>query len=85
MRVAILPSGSLLVDTTPGDDEASVATQTIGETGHHILVKGGDAPRYAAKPGLLLYSRLGDLFAWTSVGVTLLLLAVQRVRHATVA
>jgi apolipoprotein N-acyltransferase len=30
------------------------------------------------------YTRLGDLFAWASVGVTLLLVAARRVRQATV-
>ena len=42
---------------------SNVAMQTIGAAEHHVLVKGGDAPRYAAKPGLLLYARLGELFA----------------------
>ena len=49
--------------TGPGTDEGSVAVQTIGGSEHHILVKGGEAPRYAAKPGLLLYSHVGQLFA----------------------
>jgi len=48
--------------TGPGDDEHAVAFQTIGEAGHHVLV-GGDAPRYAAKPGILLYSLRGQVFA----------------------
>jgi Tol biopolymer transport system component len=52
--------------TGPGDDEHDVVMQTIGSAEHHVLVKGADAPRYAAKPGLLLYTHLGDLFtvAW---------------------
>ena len=49
--------------TGPGDDEHHVAMQTIGTTEHHVLVKGGDAPRYAEKIGSLLYTHLGELFA----------------------
>jgi serine/threonine-protein kinase len=49
--------------TGPGTDEHSIDVQTIGAAEHHVLVKGGNAPRYAAKPGLLLYSHLGELFA----------------------
>ena len=49
--------------TGPGDDEHDVAMQTIDAAEHHVLVKGGDAPRYVAKLGLLLYGRLGELFA----------------------
>jgi len=49
--------------TGPGDDEHNVAMQTIGASEHHVVVKGGDAPRYAATPGILLYSHVGDLFA----------------------
>jgi len=58
-------TGTLLfaVWTGPGNDEHDVAVQTIGATEHRVLVKGGDAPRYAAKPGFLLYARLGELFA----------------------
>ena len=48
--------------TGPGDDEHQVAMQTIGAAEHYVLVRGGDAPRYAAKPGLLLYTHLGELF-----------------------
>jgi len=48
--------------TGPGDDEHHVAMQTIGTAEHHVLVRGGDAPRYAATLGLLLYTRLGELF-----------------------
>jgi len=51
--------------TGPGNDEHSVAVKEIGATDHHVLVKGGDAPRYSAKLGMLLYKRLGDLFAVT--------------------
>jgi serine/threonine-protein kinase len=49
--------------TGPGNDEHSVAIQEIGGKEHHVLVKGGDAPRYLPKLGLLIYARLGDLFA----------------------
>ena len=49
--------------TGPGDDEQSIAVQTIGTRGHRVLVKGADAPRYASRPGLLFYSHLGELFA----------------------
>jgi len=49
--------------TGPGNDETLIGMQTIGAPEHHVLVKGGDAPRYAAAPGLLLYARLGELFA----------------------
>jgi serine/threonine-protein kinase len=49
--------------TGPGDDEHHVAMQTIGAAGHHLLVKGGDAPRYAAKIESLLYTHGGELFA----------------------
>jgi serine/threonine-protein kinase len=49
--------------TGPGIDEGNVAMQTIGAAEHHVLVKGGDAPRYAPQPELLLYVRLGELFA----------------------
>jgi Tol biopolymer transport system component len=49
--------------TGPGNDDDNVAIQTIGAAGHHVLVKAGDAPRYAATPGLLLYVHLGELFA----------------------
>jgi serine/threonine-protein kinase len=48
--------------TGPGDDEHLVATQTIGAAEHHVLVNGGDAPRYAAKIESLLYTHLGELF-----------------------
>ena len=59
--------------TGPGVDEASVAVQTIGTPGHHVLVKGANAPRYAAKPGLLLYTHIGELFAvpWQPSDTTL--------------
>jgi eukaryotic-like serine/threonine-protein kinase len=49
--------------TGPGDDEHHVAVQTVGEAEHHVIVRGGDAPRCAAKLGVLLYTRLGELFA----------------------
>ncbi len=48
--------------TGPGDDEHHVARQTIGSPEHTLLVKGGDAPQYAAQPGLLLYTHRGQLF-----------------------
>jgi len=48
--------------TGPGTDEHSVATQTIGVGEHHLLLRGGDAPRYAAKVGSLLYTHVGELF-----------------------
>jgi Tol biopolymer transport system component len=49
--------------TGPGNDEHNIAVQTVGAAEHRVLVKGGDAPHYAAKPGVLLYARLGELFA----------------------
>jgi Tol biopolymer transport system component len=49
--------------TGPGDDEHHVAMQTIGDKEHHRLVTGGDAPRYVAASGSLLYAHLGELFA----------------------
>lgn len=49
--------------TGPGDDEHHVATQTIGADEHHLLIKGGDAPKYAARIGSLLYTHMGDLFS----------------------
>jgi serine/threonine-protein kinase len=48
--------------TGPGDDEHHVAVQAMGKKEHRLLVKGGDAPRYAASPGLLLYTHRGQLF-----------------------
>jgi serine/threonine-protein kinase len=47
----------------PGDDEQGIAMQTIGTAGHHLLVGGANAPRYATAPGVLIYSHLGELFA----------------------
>jgi len=49
--------------TGPGNDEHNVAIQEIGNQDHHILVKGGDAPRYLQNLGMLIYVRLGELFA----------------------
>jgi len=49
--------------TGPGDDEHHVAVQTVGAAEHRVLVRGGTAPRYAAKPGMLIYVQLGELFA----------------------
>jgi serine/threonine-protein kinase len=49
--------------TGPGDDEHSIAVQTIGEEEHHLLLKGGDAPHYDVNLGMLVYSRVSDLFA----------------------
>jgi serine/threonine protein kinase/Tol biopolymer transport system component len=53
--------------TGPGNDEHDVCVQQIGAAEHHVLVTGGDAPRYASKLGMLLYKRLGELFvvAWS--------------------
>ena len=61
MRVAILPSGALLADTTPGDDEASdglsaaararVARAFARGAGHALLDLGRDRGRRAARPG----------------------------------
>jgi serine/threonine-protein kinase len=48
--------------TGPGDDEHSVALQTLGSTEHSLLIKGADAPQYATRPGLLLYTHRGELF-----------------------
>ncbi len=48
--------------TGPGDDEHHVAAQALGAPGHALLVRGGDAPRYAGGSGLLLYTRRGQLF-----------------------
>jgi len=48
--------------TGPGDDEHHVAMQTLGAQEHYLLVRGGDAPQYAAHPGLLLYTHRGQLF-----------------------
>jgi hypothetical protein len=62
---AVGGTATILFDvwTGPGNDEHDVAVQTIGASESHRLVKGGDAPRFAATPGLLLYVRLGELFA----------------------
>jgi serine/threonine-protein kinase len=49
--------------TGPGDDEHHIAMKTIGTAEHHVLVRGGDAPRYAAKIESLLYTHTGELFA----------------------
>jgi serine/threonine-protein kinase len=62
----VIPGTNVLVFgvwTGPGDDEHSVAMQTIGETERHVLVKAADAPRYSAKAGRLFYTHLGDLYA----------------------
>ena len=58
-------SNTLLFEmwTGPGDDEHNVAMTTIGAAEHQVLVKGGELARYAAKPGVLLYSRLGSIYA----------------------
>src|SRR6185369_6346851 len=59
--------------TGPGNDEHNVAIQEIGGTEHHVLVKGGEAARYASKLGMLFYKNLGDLFAvmWRPPGIDL--------------
>jgi serine/threonine-protein kinase len=49
--------------TGPGNDEHNVAIQEIGAKDHRILAKGGDAPRYVPKLSMLVYVRLGELFA----------------------
>jgi serine/threonine-protein kinase len=49
--------------TGPGDDEHHIAVQAIGAAEYHLLVKGGDAPSYAAKIESLLYTHGGELFA----------------------
>jgi len=49
--------------TGPGDDEHHIAMKTIGAAEHHVLVRGGDAPRYAAGIGSLLYTHMGELYA----------------------
>jgi serine/threonine-protein kinase len=48
--------------TGPGDDEHQIAMQSVGANEHHVLIKGGDAPQYVAKPGLLFYTHRGQLF-----------------------
>ncbi len=48
--------------TGPGEDEHHVARQSLGSSEHTLLVRGGDAPQYAAQPGLLLYTHRGELF-----------------------
>jgi serine/threonine-protein kinase len=48
--------------TGPGDDEHHVGRHTVGTPEHSLLVKGADAPQYAADPGLLLYTHRGELF-----------------------
>jgi Tol biopolymer transport system component len=59
--------------TGPGYDENGVGVKTIGAADHQLLVKGADAPRYAAKLGLLIYSHVGELFAvpWQPSGASL--------------
>ena len=47
--------------TGPGDDEHQIATQELGATSHAILARGGDAPGYAPRPGVLLYVSRGRL------------------------
>jgi serine/threonine-protein kinase len=47
----------------PGNDEQNIAMQAMGQTSHRLLVKGGNAPHYAAKAGLLLYAHIGELVA----------------------
>ncbi|MEO8634677.1 MAG: protein kinase [Gemmatimonadales bacterium] len=48
--------------TGPGDDEHHVGMQPIGAQEHYLVIHGGDAPQYAAQPGLLLYVHRGQLF-----------------------
>jgi len=49
--------------TGPGNDEHNIAVQEIGSADHHVLVKGGDAPSYLSKFGMLIYIRFGELLA----------------------
>ena len=58
-------SGTLLFSTWtgPGDEEHFVSAQTLGSPGHALLVRGGDAPQYAPRPGRLLYTHRGQLFS----------------------
>ncbi|HSE20790.1 MAG TPA: protein kinase [Pyrinomonadaceae bacterium] len=49
--------------TGPGNDEHNVAITEIGAAEHHVLLKGGDGPRYVPTAGMLLYVHLGELFA----------------------
>jgi serine/threonine-protein kinase len=49
--------------TGPGDDEHHIAMKKVGSAEHHVLVKGGDAPRYAPQIASLLYTHGGELFA----------------------
>ncbi|MFN8650270.1 MAG: protein kinase [Gemmatimonadales bacterium] len=48
--------------TGPGDEEHAVAAQEVESAVHTILVKGADAPRYVAGPGMLLYTHRGQLY-----------------------
>jgi serine/threonine-protein kinase len=48
--------------TGPGPDERQVVRQSLVDGERHVLVSGGDTPRFAA-PGVLLYARLDALFA----------------------
>jgi serine/threonine-protein kinase len=70
--------------TGPGDDEHTVAAQTMGSPEHALLVKGADAPQYAASAGLLLYTHRGQLFTvpWrpteSSLGKAVPATAVER-------
>ncbi|MEO7795652.1 MAG: protein kinase, partial [Thermoanaerobaculia bacterium] len=61
-RIAGTPQLLFSVWTGPGDDEHHVAVQTLSAGPHRRLVTGGDAPQYAANPGLLLYTHRGQLF-----------------------
>jgi serine/threonine-protein kinase len=66
----LLSEGTTLlfsVWTGPGTDERRIVRQTLGADGQrHVLVPGGDAPRFLAS-GHLAYSRMDELFAlpWT--------------------
>ncbi len=70
--------------TGPGDDEHHIAMQKVGSKEHHVLVRGGDAPRYAPKIASLLYTHMGELFAvpWepsrTDLGKAVPVAAVER-------
>jgi hypothetical protein len=72
MRVAILPSGALLADTTPGDDEASdglsvaararVARAFASGPGHALLDLGATELDAPLAPALAFLRDLGLAF-----------------------
>jgi Tol biopolymer transport system component len=66
----LLPDGKTLlfsVWTGPGSDERQIVRQTLGADGaHHVLLPGGDAPRFSSS-GHLAFGSMDELFAlpWT--------------------